>query len=186
MLGQDPYHNGHAHGLAFSSLDNTTPASLRTIFKEIARDVLKITSVEEFKAAFPSNDLTPWAEQGVLLMNTILTVQPGIAKSCQGWGWEKFTDAVLQQLILSTDPVVFVLWGKDAQRAYDHALMTIPRMQVSNHHLILRTAHPATASYGKDGFTGCGHFSMINNWLVSQGREAIEWRTSGTKRVWIS
>ena len=176
ILGQDPYHNGHAHGLAFSSLDKTTPASLRVIFKEIARDVLGVGSAEEFKRAFPTNDLTCWAKQGVLLLNTILTVQPGLPKSCQGWGWDQFTKAILHTLMSDEHSRAYVLWGKDAQAAYRNAVMTYPRKRHKTE-LELEAGHPATASYGKDRFTGCGHFSTINEWLRRQNKQEIIWST---------
>lgn len=173
IVGQDPYHNGHAHGLAFSSLQETTPASLRTIFKEIDRSILKSRDASEFKSYFPTNNLTKWAQQGVFLINPILTVKPGVALSHESLGWQDLTGRSVLELYRDDKPKVFMLWGKKAQEFFDKYFRFgygTPRP-----HLVLKTGHPATASYGKDQFTGCNHFQIANTFLQEAGREPITW-----------
>lgn len=161
LLGQDPYHGpGQAHGLAFSVPKGVAPPpSLQNIFKELARD-LGIPA--------PAHGcLKPWADQGVLLLNTTLTVRRGQAGSHQGKGWEKFTDRVLQLLNEKETPVVFLLWGRPAQSK--QRLITNPR------HLVLTAPHPSPLSANR-GFFGCGHFSKANEFLASSGQEPVDWR----------
>ena len=161
LLGQDPYHGpGQAHGLAFSVPKGVAPPpSLQNIFKELARD-LGIPA--------PAHGcLEPWADQGVLLLNTTLTVRRGQAGSHQGKGWEKFTDRVLQLLNEKETPVVFLLWGRPAQSK--QRLITNPR------HLVLTAPHPSPLSASR-GFFGCGHFSKANEFLASSGQEPVDWR----------
>ena len=161
LLGQDPYHGpGQAHGLAFSVPKGVAPPpSLQNIFKELARD-LGIPA--------PAHGcLEPWADQGVLLLNTTLTVRRGQAGSHQGKGWEKFTDRVLQLLNEKETPVVFLLWGRPAQSK--QRLITNPR------HLVLTAPHPSPLSANR-GFFGCGHFSKANEFLASSGQEPVDWR----------
>lgn len=161
LLGQDPYHGpGQAHGLAFSVPKGVAPPpSLQNIFKELARD-LGIPA--------PAHGcLKPWADQGVLLLNTTLTVRRGQAGSHQGKGWEKFTDRVLQLLNEKETPVVFLLWGRPAQSK--QRLITNPR------HLVLTAPHPSPLSASR-GFFGCGHFSKANEFLASSGQEPVDWR----------
>jgi len=161
ILGQDPYHGeGQAHGLAFSVKKGVTPPpSLRNIFKELQNDVgFQISK---------NGDLTPWARQGVLLLNTCLTVRAGQAHSHQGQGWEIFTDAVIQILSKhAPHALVFVLWGGPAAKK-SHLIN-------ADKHLILTAAHPSPLSAYR-GFLGCQHFSKINAFLATQGKKPIDW-----------
>ncbi|QOV88354.1 uracil-DNA glycosylase [Humisphaera borealis] len=162
ILGQDPYHGeGQAHGLAFSVLPGVRPpASLGNIFKELKTDV--------GVAAPPGvGDLTPWAKQGVLLLNTILTVRQATPLSHKGRGWEGFTDAVLRAVSGGEQRGVFVLWGATAQKKRD----LIDRSR----HVIIESAHPSPLS-ARTGFFSSKPFSRINEALVGFGREAIDWR----------
>lgn len=159
ILGQDPYHGpGQAHGLAFSVPEGVKPPpSLRNMFKEISRD---------FGTPPPaSGNLQRWAAQGVLLLNTVLTVRHSEAASHRGWGWEAVTDALLQQLA-QRQPCAFLLWGSDAQRKRE--LLRTPSS------LVLEAPHPSPLSAHR-GFIGCGHFSQVNQWLHAQGGSAIDW-----------
>lgn len=167
IIGQDPYHNGHAHGLAFSSLEKTIPVSLRVIFKDICND----QGIASFKEAFPHSNLTSWAKQGVFLLNTILTVESGKAKSHAGKGWEHFTRATIEALWKDDEPKVFLLWGKDAQTTWAYAT----ELYKPKNHLVLHAAHPATAAYGKDMFSGHRHFSTTNAFLMAAGKKPIIW-----------
>lgn len=158
ILGQDPYHNpGQAHGLAFSVKDGVTPPpSLVNIFKEYHDDL-----------GYPvpkSGELTGWAENGVLLLNTVLTVRGGAAASHRGIGWEIFTDRAITLLNEREKPIVFLLWGRFARDK--KALITNPA------HLILEAAHPSPLS-AYNGFFGCRHFSKANAFL---GSDAVDWR----------
>ncbi|MEQ1875471.1 MAG: uracil-DNA glycosylase [Bdellovibrionia bacterium] len=160
ILGQDPYHGpGQAHGLAFSVRKGVKPPpSLRNIFKELQQD----TGV-----TIPENgDLTKWAEQGVLLLNTSLTVERAKAGSHQNKGWELFTDQVIRVLNAREEPVVFVLWGAPAMRK--HELIT------RRHHLVLKSPHPSPFSADR-GFFGSRPFSKINSVLKKRGVGEIDW-----------
>ncbi|HHT67976.1 MAG TPA: uracil-DNA glycosylase [Firmicutes bacterium] len=161
LLGQDPYHGpGQAHGLAFSVRRGVPkPPSLQNMFKELHRDL----GIE-----IPDHGcLESWADQGVLLLNTTLTVRQGQAASHQGKGWETFTDAVLARLVEKQTPLVFLLWGRHAQSK--EALISNKR------HLVLKTVHPSPLSAHR-GFFGCGHFSKANAFLTKSGQEPIDWR----------
>ena len=160
ILGQDPYHEpGQAHGLAFSVLDGTEPPpSLKNIYKELNAD-LGLPIPEK-------GDLTKWAQQGVLLLNTSLTVRRGSANSHKGKGWEIFTDRIIELLNGREKPVVFILWGANARSKT--ALITNPV------HKILTCAHPSPLS-AYNGFFGCKHFSKCNEFLKAQGIEEINW-----------
>lgn len=160
LLGQDPYHGpGQAQGLAFSVPEGVEqPPSLQNIFKELEND-LKIKSPNH-------GSLLSWADQGVLLLNTTLTVRAGNAGSHQGKGWETFTDAVLKHVNAKESPVVFLLWGKHAQTKA--SLVTNPK------HLVLKTVHPSPLSAYR-GFFGSAHFSKVNRFLVQSGQKAINW-----------
>ena len=160
ILGQDPYHEpGQAHGLSFSVPDGIPfPPSLRNIFKEI-QDDLGLPVPE-------SGDLSRWASQGVLLLNSTLTVRSGQAGSHQGRGWETFTDAVIRQLAMNRDGLVFILWGAYARRKGAF----IDR----NRHLVLESAHPSPLS-AYNGFFGNHHFSLANEWLTQHGMSPIRW-----------
>ncbi len=160
ILGQDPYHGpGQAHGLAFSVQKGVpVPPSLQNIYKEMAQDI-------GFK--IPHHGcLTGWAEQGVLLLNTVLTVRAGQAGSHKGMGWEQFTDAVIEKLNERERPIVFMLWGRNA--AQKKPLITNPA------HLVLTAAHPSPLS-AYNGFFGCRHFSEATRFLNQQGMN-IDWQ----------
>jgi len=163
VLGQDPYHRpGQAHGLCFSVARGVkTPPSLVNIFKEIERDL----AIDR-----PSHGcLEGWAEQGVLLLNAILTVEQGSAGCHQKKGWEQFTDAAIERLNNQRNGIIFVLWGSYAQ----HKGRLIDRKK---HHVLL-APHPSPLSAYR-GFLGCGHFSAINKLLLEQGQEPIDWQLS--------
>lgn len=162
ILGQDPYHGpGEAHGLAFSVPNGVKmPPSLRNIFRELADDINVSPPT--------STDLTRWATQGVLLLNTALSVAPGSPGSHANHGWKRVTDAIILALANSDRPRVFVLWGKHAQSK--RAL--IPD---NKGHLVLESAHPSPLSVYR-GFIGSRPFSRINSWLVKQGSAEIDWR----------
>ena len=160
IIGQDPYHGpGQAHGLCFSVQPGVEPPpSLKNIFKELATDVGKPTP--------PNGDLSAWAKQGVLLLNTVLTVRQAQPTSHQGQGWEQFTDRVIAELNNKQTPVVFLLWGAHAQRKAQ--LITNPI------HYKLATVHPSPLSAHR-GFFGCRHFSKANALLEQHGMTPIEW-----------
>ena len=161
ILGQDPYHGaGQAEGLAFSVPSGVPlPPSLQNIKKEIATDPGHASSL-------PDGHLLPWAEQGVLLLNTTLTVAAGRAASHQGLGWETFTDAIIEAVNRHCEHVVFLLWGTPARRKAS--------MIDRSRHLILEAPHPSPLSAHR-GFFGCRHFSQTNDYLVHWGKEPIHW-----------
>lgn len=171
IIGQDPYHNGHAHGLAFSSLQKETPFSLQMIFREIDRDVVRTTNYDEFKQAFPTNNLTNYSKQGVFLLNTILTVRAGTAGSHANIGWEKFTKAVITKLYDDSKSKVFISWGAEAQK-----ITNTLKLRSTANHLILESGHPATAAHGKDKFSGCNFASKTNRYLLQNNLPEINWR----------
>ena len=161
ILGQDPYHDvGQAHGLCFSVQPNTKiPPSLVNIYKELEDDL---------GCYIPNNGyLEKWAKQGVLLLNTVLTVRAHQPNSHQGKGWEQFTDAVLKAVNEKQDPVVFLLWGKPAQSKKS--------MLKNPNNLILEAPHPSPLSAFR-GFFGCKHFSKANEFLKEHGCEPIDWQ----------
>ncbi len=162
IIGQDPYHGaGQAHGLCFSVQKGIMkPPSLQNIFKELAEDLGVAEPLE--------GDLTPWAEEGVLLLNTTLTVRESAPMSHAGRGWEIFTDAVISSLNQKETPVVFLLWGSHARSK--KALIHHKR------HLILETVHPSPLSAYR-GFFGCRHFSKANRYLEEQGVAPIRWES---------
>lgn len=162
IIGQDPYHGpNQAHGLCFSVLPGVkTPPSLLNIYKELNQDI----------ADFEIPDhgfLQPWAEQGVLLLNTVLTVEQGQAHSHKTLGWERFTDVVIQKLNDFGDEIIFLLWGAHAQK----------KGQVIDQqkHSVLTAPHPSPLSAHR-GFLGCRHFSQTNRLLVKQNKAPIDWR----------
>ncbi len=161
ILGQDPYHGaGQAHGLCFSVKEGIPfPPSLKNIFKELNADL---------GCTIPKNGtLTSWAKQGVLLMNTVLTVREGQANSHKGMGWEILTDEVVRKLNQRNKPIAFILWGGNARAK--KALITNPV------HRIFEAAHPSPLS-AFNGFFGCRHFSRVNEFLRSTGQEPINWQ----------
>ncbi len=160
ILGQDPYHGeGQAHGLCFSVRPGVRPPpSLVNIYKELNADL----GIPPARHGF----LEHWANQGVLLLNSVLTVEMAQAASHQGKGWERFTDAIIRLVNARTDPVVFLLWGNYAQKKA--AFVDMDR------HLVLKAAHPSPLS-AHNGFHGCRHFSKANDFLTQQGMPAIDW-----------
>ena len=168
LLGQDPYHNvNQAHGLSFSVLESQTeiPLSLQNIYKELQDDC---------GCYIPNNGyLKKWADQGVLLLNTVLTVRAHQANSHQGRGWEQFTDAIIKALNEQDRPIVYFLWGRPAQSKA--ALLNNPQ------HLILKAPHPSPLSAYR-GFFGCKHFSKANEFLVKNGETPIDWQIENIMR----
>ena len=161
ILGQDPYHEpNQAHGLCFSVLPgNPAPPSLENIYKELKADC---------GCYIPNNGyLKKWADQGVLLLNTVLTVRAHAANSHAGHGWERFTDAVIKAVNEENRPIVFLLWGSPAQKKA--AFLNNPN------HLILKAPHPSPLSAYR-GFFGCKHFSKANEFLTSNGCTPIDWQ----------
>lgn len=162
LLGQDPYHGpNQAHGLSFSVLPGKKlPPSLRNMMKELQEDV---------GCGIPDNgELTHWAKQGVLLLNTVLTVRAGEANSHKGQGWETFTDVIIEEIAKRQQPVVFLLWGKPAQSKR----VIIERY--SNGHVILEAPHPSPLSAHR-GFFGSRPYSKTNEALIALGKEPIDW-----------
>lgn len=161
ILGQDPYHGeGQAHGLSFSVQPGVQPPpSLVNIFKELNSDL---------GCRIPNNGcLIPWAQQGVLLLNTVLTVRAHAANSHKGMGWERFTDRIISLLNEREKPLAFILWGGPARRK--RPMITNPR------HLVVESAHPSPLSaYG--GFFGSRPFSKVNDFLRATGQEPIDWQ----------
>lgn len=173
ILGQDPYHGpGQAQGLAFSVPDDCKrPPSLRNIFNEIAQD-------------FPGtplprgNDLSRWVDQGVLLLNTALTVEDGQPASHAKRGWEIVTDALISLVAHDPAPKAFLLWGAHAQAK--QALLPD-----NSNHLVLTANHPSPLSARRPPvpFVGCGHFAKVNAWLIDQGKSPIDWTTEKNKKA---
>ncbi|MCP5009615.1 uracil-DNA glycosylase [Marisediminitalea sp.] len=162
ILGQDPYHGpGQAHGLCFSVQPGVkTPPSLVNIYKELAQDIEGFCIPEH-------GNLTAWAEQGVLLLNTVLTVEQGKAHSHAKWGWETFTDAVIKSVNDTQHGVVFLLWGSHAQKK-GQSIDT-------QKHYVLSAPHPSPLSAHR-GFLGCRHFSQTNTLLSQQGKTPVNWQ----------
>ena len=161
ILGQDPYHGlGEAHGMAFSVCPGIKiPPSLQNIYKELH---------EELECYIPNNGyLMKWARQGVLLLNSVLTVQKDLPASHRGIGWEAFTDKIIEEVNKKDEPVVFMLWGNFAKSKA--SLITNPK------HLVLSAAHPSPFS-ARYGFFGCNHFKKANEFLKENGREPIDWQ----------
>jgi uracil-DNA glycosylase len=160
ILGQDPYHGpGQAHGLAFSVRPGVrVPPSLVNIYKELQADL----GIAPARHGF----LEHWARQGVLLLNSSLTVEQGLAASHQGRGWEQFTDAVIRLVAARAQPCAFLLWGSHAQKKAGFV--------DASRHLVLKAPHPSPLS-AHNGFFGCRHFSRANHWLEQQGLTPIDW-----------
>ena len=161
ILGQDPYHNpGQAHGLCFSVPTGINPPpSLKNIYQEIENDL-------QIKKDFQNGNLENWAQQGVLLLNSVLTVQKNSAGSHANKGWENFTDEIIRQLSDQKENLVFLLWGNYAKQKGQ----IIDRSK----HLVLEATHPSPFS-AYSGFFGCRHFSQTNNYLKKYGKKEIEW-----------
>lgn len=162
ILGQDPYHEpGQAHGLSFSVLPGKadTPPSLVNIYQELNDDL---------GCYIPNNGyLKKWADQGVLLLNTVLTVRAHAANSHQGKGWEQFTDSIIRAVNSQDRPIVYMLWGRPAQ-------MKAPMLN-NPKHLVLKAPHPSPLSAYR-GFFGCKHFSQCNDFLTKNGVSPIDWQ----------
>ena len=160
ILGQDPYHGaGQAHGLCFSVKRGIEPPpSLKNIYKELHDDI-------GFEIP-PHGELTAWAKQGVLMLNTVLTVRAGSPNSHKGVGWEQFTDRIILEIDKKTTPVVFLLWGANARKKAEIIKNPI--------HQKLITVHPSPLS-AYNGFFGCKHFSKTNEILISSGQTPIDW-----------
>lgn len=160
ILGQDPYHGfGQAHGLSFSVQKGIPlPPSLKNIYKELQDDI---------GGDFPTEgDLTHWAKQGVLLLNTVLTVEEGNANSHKGMGWERLTNRLIESLNELNHPVIFILWGKPAQDK--------EKLITNSNHVILKAPHPSPLSAYR-GFFGSKPFSKVNDILIQQGQTPIRW-----------
>ena len=160
ILGQDPYHGfGQAHGLSFSVQKGTPlPPSLKNIYKELQEDI---------GGEFPTEgDLSHWAKQGVLLLNTVLTVEEGNANSRKGKGWERLTNRLIESLNELNHPVIFILWGKPAQDK--------EKLIINPNHVILKAPHPSPLSAYR-GFFGSKPFSRVNDILIQQGQTPIRW-----------
>jgi uracil-DNA glycosylase len=160
IIGQDPYHgDGQAQGLSFSVPSSfTLPPSLRNIYKELYSDL---------KVVRYSGDLSNWAKQGVLLLNSVLTVRSGQPGSHAKQGWEEFTQDVIQKLSEDKLHVVFVLWGAYAQK--------LAKFINTERHLIIQAAHPSPLSANRGGFFGTKPFSQINHYLLASGQEGVDW-----------
>ena len=160
ILGQDPYHgSGQAHGLSFSVQKGIPlPPSLKNIYKELQEDI---------GGEFPTEgDLSHWAKQGVLLLNTVLTVEEGNANSHKGKGWERLTNRLIESLNELKHPVIFILWGKPAQDK--------EKLIINPNHVILKAPHPSPLSAYR-GFFGSKPFSRVNDILIQQGQTPIRW-----------
>lgn len=158
IIGQDPYHGaGQANGMAFSVNKGVPlPPSLQNIFKEIK---------DEYGASPDGGTLIGWAKQGVLLLNTVLTVREASPQSHSAYGWQQFTDAVIEACNKRSKPMVFLLWGSNA---------IAKKKFISAPHLVLESAHPSPLSAYR-GFFGCGHFRKANEFLVANGQQPIDW-----------
>lgn len=168
ILGQDPYPGkGHAHGLAFSTLSKKLPPSLKIIYDEITRSF--------FDAPFPmtgynNGDLTGWAKQGVLLLNTILTVDEGNPLSHKGFGWEILTEKIIDTILEEKESVIWLVWGKEAKKAVEG------KKSKSGNQGVLLHSHPQAQNYNRDNaFVGCNHFYSCNKYLIENGLSPISW-----------
>ena len=162
IIGQDPYHGpNQAHGLSFSvEKDINIPPSLRNIYKEIKDDI---------GAYIPNHgNLSKWANQGVLMLNAVLTVEGGKPNSHKGMGWEEFTGKIIELLNVREKPVVFLLWGANAK--------AVGKKITNKHHYVLTSSHPSPMSANQGGWFGCKHFSKTNEILTNLGEVAIDWQ----------
>ena len=170
VLGQDPYHGpDQAQGLAFSvGAGQKIPPSLRNIFKEIQRDL-----GAPIPLGADAGSLVRWAEQGVLLLNTVLTVEQSVPASHSDWGWEVLTDKIIQALAAQPKPKAFLLWGAHAQSKAS----LIEALNDQGQHLVLKANHPSPLSALRPPtpFMGCGHFGQVNRWLEGQKKKPILW-----------
>ena len=161
IIGQDPYHGvNQAHGLSFSvEKDVNIPPSLRNIYKELESDL---------NCYYPNNgNLTKWAKQGVLLLNSVLTVRAGSPNSHKGKGWEQITTKVVELLNNREEPVIFMLWGGNAKSLCKN---------INSRHLVLTAVHPSPMSANQGGWFGCKHFSKANEFLIKNNKTPIDWQ----------
>lgn len=163
IVGQDPYINeGEANGLAFAVREGVAlPPTLRNIFEEVKN---------EYGSCPKSRALEGWARQGVLLLNTTLTVREGASQSHKDSGWHIFTDAIISEIVKNKRPIVFIFWGEPAKKKERH-------LSDANHHLVLKSAHPSPLAAYR-GFWGCDHFKKANDFLVATGQTPINWLES--------
>jgi uracil-DNA glycosylase len=161
VIGQDPYINGEAHGLAFSSIKGMTP-SLRVIFKELEL---------EYGTIRTDPYLGDWADQGVLLLNTILTTELGHSAEHKNFGWQEFTMEIVRYVINLGNPIAVMLWGNYARNFWSDATKTMD----ASHIKLLSACHPQAENYGSCKFTGCNHFVKANEWLVENDLKPIKW-----------
>lgn len=160
ILGQDPYHGiGEAHGFAFSTLNTKLPPSLKNIYKELYDDL-------GIQKDYSNGNLFPWVKQGVMLLNTGLTVEKDKPNSHKDLGWHTFTDAVIQKLNEREDPIVFILWGNNARAKKQYI--------TNKRHLVIESAHPSPFS-ARNGFFGSKPFSKTNEFLEKNGKSKIRW-----------
>lgn len=160
ILGQDPYHGeGEAHGYAFSCLKTPIPPSLKNIYKELYDDL-------HIQKDITNGDLTPWVKQGVMLLNTCLTVEKDKPNSHKNLGWHTFTDEVIKKLNEREDPIVFILWGNNAREKKKYI--------TNNKHLVIESAHPSPFS-ARNGFFGSKPFSKTNEFLKQNNKLPIKW-----------
>lgn len=160
ILGQDPYHGeGEAHGYAFSCLKTSIPPSLKNIYKELYDDL-------HIQKDITNGDLTSWVKQGVMLLNTGLTVEKDKPNSHKNLGWHTFTDEVIKKLNEREDPVVFILWGNNAREK--------KKLITNQNHLVIESAHPSPFS-ARNGFFGSRPFSKTNNFLIKNNKKPINW-----------
>ncbi|MBR4745328.1 MAG: uracil-DNA glycosylase [Clostridia bacterium] len=162
IIGQDPYHGpNQAHGLSFSvQKDVKIPPSLQNIYKELHDDL---------GCYIPNNgNLTKWANQGVLMLNSVLTVRAGMPNSHKGKGWEQITSQIVKLLSDRDDPVIFMLWGSNAK--------SFEKLIDTSRHYILKSAHPSPMSANQGGWFGCRHFSKANKFLAQHGKSEIDWQ----------
>ena len=160
ILGQDPYHGeGEAHGYAFSCLKTPIPPSLKNIYKELYDDL-------HIQKDITNGDLTPWVKQGVMLLNTCLTVEKDKPNSHKNLGWHTFTDEVIKKLNEREDPIVFILWGNNAREKKKYI--------TNNNHLVIESAHPSPFS-ARNGFFGSKPFSKTNEFLKQNKKLPIKW-----------
>ncbi|MBK9573262.1 MAG: uracil-DNA glycosylase [Rhodoferax sp.] len=178
ILGQDPYHGvGQAQGLAFSVAPGVKlPPSLRNIFQEVARDPGLCASSKarlQARQSRPDGSLVAWARQGVLLLNTSLSVEEGMPGSHAKQGWEVLTDGIIEAVSMLERPVVFMLWGAQAQTKR----LLIERQGPTRQHLVLAANHPSplSASRGPEPFVGCSHFALANAFFKGRGEPGIDW-----------
>lgn len=169
IIGQDPYHNGAADGLAFSSNSAKRPESLKNIFKELHNNLYSYMKVNTWEEFMPQNTLSNWAKQGVLLMNTVLSVEEGKPNSHSDIGWQEFTSSVIEKISNNGKPLIFMLWGKHAQ--------SLKPLIKGDNHLILEAPHPSPFSANK-GFIGCKHFSEAHHFMKHEQAKYFELKST--------